>query len=246
VTKINLLPPERIKERRRVAGPRSYAWLLIVLPLIVIVLMGMWYFKVSGQVSEKEKAIQKLKDDLNMWTAKVAELNQYKQMTENIKNSLNNVATALSGRVYWARILNEVAMMCPTDVWLTSLTGSSEGGTSGKVDFNGYALQCPNRILNWKGYPYLPDYKPIAAWLERMAQIAEFQRVWLSNASPTTVGYNPAVTQTAGTETQQGYWVISFTSSANLNMDTAVVGPKVSQTPQTPAPAQPKSSEGGG
>lgn len=49
MTRINLLPPERVKERRRRGAPsqRSYLWLVIALPVLVAVLMGIWYFSMK-------------------------------------------------------------------------------------------------------------------------------------------------------------------------------------------------------
>ncbi|MDD5747622.1 MAG: hypothetical protein PHP64_00980 [Actinomycetota bacterium] len=246
MTRINLLPPERVKEKRRVAPARSYVWLLIVLPLIAIVIVVFWFMSMNGKISEKTKLRDEANQELSEWQAKVSSYKKYEEMETGIKTKTTNALGALKGRVYWARILNEVAIMCPTDIWLTSLTGTSQQGQSGTVQFAGYALQCSSRIVPGRSYPYLPDYRPIASWLERMAQIAEFQKIWLSNAAPTQVGVNPAVvattTETTTTQTT-GYWVISFGSTATLNMNTAIVGPQ-SSSPSSPAPATPPTGGG--
>lgn len=223
MTRINLLPPERIKKPkgapRAGAGP-SYLWLLIVLPLIVAVAMGIWYFSLNSKIDEKNKAIEAAKTELADWQAKNQQLQSYKARQEEIVRIEATVVTALANRVYWARILNEIAIMCPKDIWLTELAGTSAEG-SGTVQFQGYALQCPNRALGGMFW-YYPDYRPIAGWLERMAQIAEFQRVWLASAEPTRQGTTMSVNPD-GTEVS-GSWVISFASQATLDPATAVVG----------------------
>lgn len=244
MTKINLLPPERIKAKRapRAGGARSYLWMLIVFPLIVAVAIGFWFFSLNSQVDQKNKALAAAKTELSDWQAKNAQLQQYKARQQEIASIEKTVVTALGNRVYWARILNEIAIMCPSDIWLASLAGSSSQG-AGTVQFQGYALQCPNRALGGMFW-YYPDYRPIAGWLERMAQIAEFERVWLASAEPTRLGTTPGVNPDGGPVA--GSWVINFNSQATLNPSTAVVGGAGAASAPAPATPTPATTPSGG
>jgi Tfp pilus assembly protein PilN len=242
MTRINLLPPEKIKAKRR-PSEKSYLWLAILLPALVLVLLVFLYISASGQVSKKDKALKEAQTELTDWQNKNASLLQYKTRQDQISQREATVVTALQGRVYWARILNNIAITIPTDIWLTSLNGISGDATApGTVQFTGYTLQCPNRNMGGF-YGYFPDYKPVANWLERMAQIIEFQRVWLANAQPTRQGVT-IITNPDGT-TVTGSRVIQFSSTATLNMDNAAIGgaPK----PVAPPTAAPSTtpSEGG-
>lgn len=249
MTKINLLPPEKKKVKRKPAE-RSFLWLVILLPLIVLVIIVFLYFSANSKVAQKDKALKEAQTELTDWQNKNAALQQYKTRQDQVSTLEASVVTALQGRVYWARILNNIAITMPTDIWITSLVGTSGEATSpGTVEFTGYALQCPNRDNLVHLYPYLPDYKPIANWLERMAQIVEFQRVWLGSAEPTRQGTDiettvddfvrvtPPVQITITNLT--GTRVIQFSSSATLNMDTAAIGgaPKPATPAATPAPS---------
>ena len=215
MTRINLLPPERIKEKRpkrkipKAPPTRSMAWLIIVLPLLVAGGMGYWWFSLKGGLGAQEETLKKKEVELRDWQAKNKELEQYKVNLDEIVKLESAAVIAIQGKVYWARILNEIAIMCPSNIWLTSLAGTSESDGSGEIVFTGYAIQCPNRLMGGL-YPYYPDYKPIAYWLERVAQIGEFKRVWLSNTEP-------YYQETAST------WLIDFESKATLNPDTAEV-----------------------
>jgi Tfp pilus assembly protein PilN len=220
MTRINLLPPEKIKAKRR-PSEKSYLWLAILLPALVLVLLVFLYISASGQVSKKDKALKEAQTELTDWQNKNASLLQYKTRQDQISQREATVVTALQGRVYWARILNNIAITIPTDIWLTSLNGISGDATApGTVQFTGYTLQCP-----------------------RMAQIIEFQRVWLANAQPTRQGVT-IITNPDGT-TVTGSRVIQFSSTATLNMDNAAIGgaPK----PVAPPTAAPSTtpSEGG-
>jgi Tfp pilus assembly protein PilN len=252
LTKINLLPPERIKAKRAPRAPseRNWLWLVIAAPLVVLVLMLLWWFSMNADYNRKEEALNQAKKELADLQAKNASLQQYKARKDQIAQIEQTVVTALSGRVYWARILNNVAIMCPGDVWLNTLDGTSEGG-AGTVVFDGYVTQCPNRLLGgfFPGMKdYHPDFKPVARWLERMAQIEQFARVWLTSAEPTFLGSvpeaaegQPEVDMGSFVNAPTGSWVVKFNSTATLNMKTAALG-----TPATGSATTGTASSGGG
>lgn len=244
MTRINLLPPEKMKKKgARAPSGKSYWWLLVVLPLIVVVAMGIWYFSLNSQLKSAENDLAAAKTELADWQAKNQALQQYKARQEEIASIEQVAVKALQGRVYWARILNEIAIMCPKDIWITSLTGTSSGGTTGTVTFEASALQCPNRWFPGYYYPYYPDYKPVANWLERMAQITEFQRVWLSSAEPAPQGLSvtiPLDGPDVKSITSSNY-IINFSSTATLNMQTAAIGGAKETAPAT-TPATPSTS----
>jgi Tfp pilus assembly protein PilN len=248
MTKINLLPPEKIKAKKGAAagGGPGLGWIVlaVAIPLIVLVAMVAWYFSVNSQVSQKNKALDAAKSDLTDWVNKNSQLQQYKARQEEITKIESTVVSAVSGRIYWARILNDIAIMCPTDVWLTSLNGTGSTG-GGSVAFQGYALQCPNRKTMGGTFKYYPDYKPIANWLDRMAQISEFSKVWLATAAPVRQG---ATGDVGPTGEPMGPWVMGFSSQATLNMDTAAIGKAVSSPSATPsaAPSNARSSSSAG
>ena len=236
MTKINLLPPERIKAKRAsrvTTGGRNYLWLVILLPVLVLLLMVAWWFSLGSELNRKKDALAQANKELADLQAKNAALQQYKARKDQIASIEQTVVKALSGRVYWARILNNIAIMCPKDVWLDSLNGTSTAGT-GTVVFSAYVTQCPNRLLGgfFPGMKdYHPDYKPIAGWLDRMAQIEQFQRVWLSTAEPSFIGSVPVTPEgvppiEAGTivTSPTGSWVVKFASTATLNMKPAALG----------------------
>ncbi len=254
MTRINLLPPERIKAKRA-GGPseKSFLWLVIAVPVVVLLLMVVWYFATGSSLSSKQAALDQANKELADVQAKNAALQQYKARKDQITQIESTVVKALSGRVYWARILNNIAIMCPSNVWIDSLSGTSNA-TSGTVAFTGFATQCPNRLLG--GFfpgtsDYHPDFRPIAGWLDRMAQIEQFSRIWLASAEPSFIGSLNA-DQTAAGQTPNmvvtvppewvvplqhmltvpsASWTIKFSSTANLDMKTAALGTAVTATP---------------
>lgn len=247
MTRINLLPPEKIKERRgRVE--RNYLWLVILGPALVLVLVGVWWFSMNGEMNSKEEALRQANRELADMQARTSALKQYKDRQTEIASREATVVQALSGRVYWARILNNIGIMCPLNVWLNSINATASGGT-GQVQFEGRATQCPNRLLGGF-YPgaldYHPDFRPVAGWLERMSQIEQFERVWMSSAEPNYLGDSTGVDQGNVVVKPDGAWVIRFSSTAALNMKTAAIGtPPVAAAPPPAAAPQTEGAEGG-
>lgn len=304
MTKINLLPPEKIKRKRGAPGGKTI-WLSAILPILVIAIIGVWWFSLGSQVKEKDDSINMAKQDLTDWKAKNKALEQYEVRLQEIKAKEEVVVRAISGRIYWARVLDDIARYCPSDIWLTSVacTGSE---TEGSVEFQGLAKQCRNRwaryiqnavkyqvllpnlfpgysesvstpsrpdiaadeeyrfhsdgTMGGDLYVYYPDYRPIARWIERMEQVPEFARVWLSTASPEWHAYGAAgvfefqeLDGVPGTsaqdvvkwEAEQGDYLMNFSSRATLNMNTAQIGPPLSAATAAAAPAQPKTESTG-
>jgi len=249
VTKINLLPPERIKQRKKgIAPQRNYLWLVIALPLLVLVLMGIWWFSMSSDLNRKTEALNQANKELSDVQAKTASLQKYQERQNQINQIQSTVVQALSGRIYWARILNNIAITCPTNIWLTSIDAASSASGStvtGTVTFQGAATQCPNRLL--PGFSpgmldYHPDFRPIAGWLERMSQIEQFQRVWLASCEPDFIGAVPSGVDPGSFVTSPtGTWVVRFSSTATVNVAKAAVG-----TPVTAAPSSSGTSSTGG
>ncbi len=246
MTRINLLPPEKIKQKRG-RLERNYLWVVIAAPLVVLLLVFAWWLSMGGEMGRKEEALKQANQELTDLQAKTNALKQYKDRQQEIATREATVVQALSGRIYWARILNNIGIMCPLNIWLTTVSGTSSGNT-GQVNFEGRATQCPNRLLSGF-YPgmldYHPDFRPIAGWLERMAQIEQFERVWLASADPTFVGDTGGQVPSTYVSSPTGAWVIRFTSSATLNMKTAALGEAIAPASATPAPA-PKTEEGTG
>jgi Tfp pilus assembly protein PilN len=101
---------------------------------------------------------------------------QAKEADLNARTSAVDAAT--TGRIDWARMLDELGLVLPTDVYLTSFTGTDAGsGASGSaVTLAGQAVDEPDDT---------PDhgYKSIATMLVRLADMRQLDSVWLTNMS---------------------------------------------------------------
>jgi Tfp pilus assembly protein PilN len=88
---------------------------------------------------------------------------------------------AINGRVAWDRVLREISLVLPSDVWLSGLTLSSPAllnGTSGGFELNGEAY----------------SHDGVARLLSRLALIPDITNVALDHSNSTVPGKRAPVT----------------------------------------------------
>jgi Tfp pilus assembly protein PilN len=108
------------------------------------------------------------------------------------------LSSALSARIAWDRVLREVSLVLPEDVWLTQLTGiTPEPGSTG-----------PNAGFHIVGFTY--SQAAVARLLARLTVIPELEGVALNSASLSDPD-----------KTQQVRPVVSFDIGANLRTSTS-------------------------
>lgn len=110
------------------------------------------------------------------------------------------LASALSKRVAWDRILRRFALVLPNDVWLTGLTGTVPLDPPATVAVTTpSALPAPATELTISGQTY--SQESVARLLERLSVVPDLTDVQLQSSTSSTIG---------------GQNVISFTIVANI------------------------------
>jgi Tfp pilus assembly protein PilN len=94
------------------------------------------------------------------------------------------LASALSERIVWDRLLREVSLVLPEDVWLTTLSASTP--------FAPAVAAAPGGLptgFSIQGFTYSQD--GVARLLSRLSTIPDLERVTLQSSSQTTVSSRP-------------------------------------------------------
>jgi Tfp pilus assembly protein PilN len=154
----NLLPREEYGDRAE--GRPALAHVLLALAgLVMVAGLGSYYMFTTGGLADKQ-------DQRNELRVKLSELAVPREPSgEDAKSSLaaeqgarqNALAGALAARTAWDRLLRELSLVLPPDVWLTSLAaksptanassstpaaqpgGSSPSGAASQFTLGGYA-----------------------------------------------------------------------------------------------------------
>lgn len=132
---VNLIPPE---ERRGDRAPlRAGGISYMIVGLLTAALLGVIALVMTGNtITEKEGELASLEARQAAAEQRVSELAPYGEFATLSDSRQETISTLAKSRFDWDRVMHELALVIPDDVWLDSLTGSvapgvATGGDSG-------------------------------------------------------------------------------------------------------------------
>ncbi|MGZ4388588.1 MAG: PilN domain-containing protein [Gaiellaceae bacterium] len=185
---VNLLPRDFEQGRKRPATPVIVGCAGAVLATVVL---ATGYLNASSQVGSANKELAAIQ-------AKTAALPQPPQPPATIaalpterQQRVAALASALSERVAWDRVLREISLVLPDDVWLTSLeanapTPLAPGATpppAGTVAASGFKIS---------GFTY--SQSAVARLLARLSVVPDLEAVSLTSSAHDEVANRAVVT----------------------------------------------------
>lgn len=167
MVRINLLPRE-IGEKRKYERRIGYA--LVGGAAVYIALFAI-YAILSWTVTQRSVELQ---SNLDLAASLNNQAEAFRIFEDKEQDLVRRVAVselALAQRVDWGRIANEVSLVLPSDVWITSMTGDEEAG----LDLVGVAVDSATDI---------PDqgHKAVAKTLVRLSGLAQLRNIWLNSS----------------------------------------------------------------
>lgn len=126
---VNLIPPdERSGERRPMrGGPLAY---VIVGALAAAVIGVAVLAMTSNQIADSKAEIATLEEETQAVEARTQALSAYTQFHLLSAQRKETVAGLANSRFDWQRVMQELALILPSNVWLTTLTGTASPGVS--------------------------------------------------------------------------------------------------------------------
>lgn len=127
---VNLLPADLRQGAR--APMRTGAIPYILVGGLVAVLVGVALLVTTGnQVSEKSSELTQLKQEDAAATREANRLAAYTQFQAMHEARLQTISSLADSRFDWERVMRELALILPHDVWLTELNASASGEGEG-------------------------------------------------------------------------------------------------------------------
>ena len=126
---VNLIPPEqrRGEHAQLRTGPLAY----IVLGALVLVLAGVTMLVLTGnRIAESKTEVATLKQEDAAAQAQAQRLAAYSQFRTLSEQRIATVRSLADSRFDWERVMRELALVLPSDVWLTTLSASASPATS--------------------------------------------------------------------------------------------------------------------
>ena len=146
------LTPEEERGRKRDGGVPTRAGNLsyvVVAGLALVVIMIVATAFTSKSISDKEADVAQLEQDLAEAEATAATLQPFATFRSIQESRTSTVASLAQSRFDWERVIRELSLVLPADVWLTNLTGKvlpdvsvpNEAGVSIRDSVLGPALE---------------------------------------------------------------------------------------------------------
>jgi Tfp pilus assembly protein PilN len=127
---VNLIPADQ--RRGEHAPARTGPLVYIVVGALVAVLAGVTMLVVTGnQISERKSDIATLEREDAEAQANAERLAAYTQFRTMREQRVATVTSLADSRFDWERVMRELALILPGDVWLTSLDASASSETEG-------------------------------------------------------------------------------------------------------------------
>jgi Tfp pilus assembly protein PilN len=150
---VNLIPAE---DRRGGSAPlRTGPLPYVLLGGLVVLLLGVVALVLAGnEVSERETEVAKLEREDARAAAKAQRLASYTEFQEMSEARVATVSELADSRFDWERVMRELALILPDDVWLVGLTATAAPGVSvegGSGDSGGMRAAAPGPALELSG-----------------------------------------------------------------------------------------------
>jgi Tfp pilus assembly protein PilN len=169
--RINLLPPEITQKRK---DEQSWKYVLAG-AMVVLVLFAVFYMVVAVMVSARKADVAAMKQEADLAQGQTARFQIFQQKEADLQTRKAIYLNAKQGRVDWAQLCNEIALVLPTDIYLDKLSGQEPDG-SGVITLEGKAVH-----LTQEDSEAGSGFKAVAKMLVRLNELSRIDTVWLTS-----------------------------------------------------------------
>lgn len=173
--RINLIPPEILQSRKDEA---RWKWVWLGAGVVAL-LVAMWWGVLYIQVASSTSDVASIQQQAASEQAQASRFEIFKQQESDLSVRKAAVAAAIKDRINWAKMLYELGLVLPNDVYLTTFTGTDNGGSGtgdSVVTMAGEAVDEPDDSPN-------NGYKSVARMLVRLSDLQQLDSVWLTSMS---------------------------------------------------------------
>ena len=191
---VNLLPRDD-KRQRKVGVERNNPVLVGGMAGLVLVtaILAAWFLTASAGVAATQKRLDAAQAQLAATPVPPPTSPGSSQLAQEKTSRIAALSTALSGRLAWDRVLRELSLVLPDDVWLSSLT--AQAPTTGATSGAGAGFTINGRTYSHDG---------VARLLARLAIVPQLTGVTLQHSSLTTSATGRKVVEFAINATVKG------------------------------------------
>lgn len=170
---INLIPQEERRAHGAVSrtGPLAY---VIVGALAVLLAGVVMLVLASNDISDREAEVATLETQRAQAVAEAEELAPYASFQQVSEERTLTISSLADSRFDWVRVIRQLSLVLPPDVYLSSLTGSAGGGEGGATGVAGPSLTLSGCA---------PSQDMVAVFIASLKEIDGVTRVGLNDSS---------------------------------------------------------------
>lgn len=180
--RIDLLPPSYLQRKRERS---SLAMVAVAVVVIVLLLVG-WWFLLGMRVNDAETDLARITEANQQLTNDIQELQRFVLLQNEVDAKRGSLQTVMAGDMDWPGVLAEIAMVIPSEVWLTNLTasaGQTEGATTVPTETSPIPLSDlePFGRIQFQGQSL--SMRGVAKWMVRLEGVDSFFATYLQSAT---------------------------------------------------------------
>lgn len=180
---VNLIPPDQ--RRGDSAQLRTGPLLYIVLGALALILIGVTMLVLTeNQVADSKAEVVTLKHEDAAAEAKAQKLSAYVQFRTLAEQRIATVESLADSRFDWERVMRELSLVLPSNVWLTGLSASasaeSSAGGEGGGEASGLRDTVPGPALELNGCA--TGQEAVAEFVTALKDIDGVTRVGVSSS----------------------------------------------------------------
>jgi Tfp pilus assembly protein PilN len=178
---VNLLPLDARAGRRR---PPTAAFAVAGAGVLAACLLAVGFMSANGKVQTREEELTALEQELAATRRLTKPQPTQTTVSAEREQRFAAVSGVLAGRLAWDRILREVSLVLPEDVWLSNLAAGGGSATTG--DPAAAPDATAGQTVTFNGFTY--SQESVARLLSRLELVPDLGEIKLQKSSVTTVG----------------------------------------------------------
>jgi Tfp pilus assembly protein PilN len=197
---VNLLPRDDARGRRET--PDTIVLASVLAAVLLTALLAAAFLMEHAKVTEKQQALRNANEELaSIPTPPPARSQMQDALVAEKQKRIAALGAALSRRVAWDRVLRELSLVLPDDVWLSNLTATAPTSSSAATASAPAAAGAAPTGFTLNGYTYSHD--AVARLLTRLAVVPDLVNVQLQRSTLTKTGSREIVQFTVIANVQQ-------------------------------------------
>lgn len=171
---VNLLPKDEGRKRRQ---PNAVVLTAILGCVLVTAVMAGMFLNAASSVTAKQTELDSLRAELAAIPPPAPTPAAQSGLAAERDTRVTLLSTALSQRVAWDRLLREISLVLPNDVWLETMNANAADPTAVAAP----GQTAPTGGFNITGYAYSHD--GVARLLARLNLVPQLAKVKLNNSA---------------------------------------------------------------